>query len=674
MAISYLPNNSSGVAGISTDSNGAVTQVRAVAPERFDAGELVFMDWKTGDLKNLSGVPAAAALGAGPQALPLNYVDFPTSAMGSGRAVANGIVLDDGSLVIFAGMTSVNGSPQYTMMTAFKYSVKGVLLGKTQMLPFKSDSYGGITKVACAILSNGNIAASCTAGGVNSWWIFSPSLQIIANGNFTGGTSGFGAQHLQPTSNGGFVAFCSGGIDTVSAAGVLTNVVSIAQGYLAWQDELNCNMLNADVPQSAMTMGVGPRNYAPAKISNGGFGYIYWIANTICYAQINSDGTKRAEPLLLSALSGTVSSYFKFAMSSGGNICYAATGVTAAGVYGVVSEAGVILKANTPLDNASRACPVFVVSDSAGGFSIVVNSSIDSGAGNTYLKIITATGADSGAVKLLGPSAYDRTIVLKLSTGTVVIWGNAQGAYLYQYAFVTPAGVAKIGTLVNFGGGNSVQVGAALVKDDKVYGAATTGASTGTGIPEVIAFSISNAGNISSQQYFLGITAAGATSGSVGMRVVLDYTGRYMHAIYSNNGYSAIVGVELSTLYMVSSFIPGYSYLTNKTISLMTCSFRSFGQSFVAVDSDRSFPYGDVNTGNAYTMNMAMAIKPSPTVLLGTCIGAVEKGDTLTYGTKGVFAVSSAWKQTVVTFDQSANTPPGNAGSLNNGIINLKGL
>jgi hypothetical protein len=674
MGISYLPNNSSGVAGGSADSSGLVTQVRAVAPERFDAGELVFMDWKTSDLKNLSGVPAAAALGAGPQSTLLTHVDFPTGVAGSGLCSANGLVLDDGSLVIFSGATSANGSPQWSMMTAFKYSPKGVLLSKTLMSALKGDATSLVSLVTCVVLSNGNIAASCTSYGAARWWIFSPSLQIIATGQSSGGTSGFGIQHLQPLNNGGFAAFGPGGIDTVSADGVLVNTVAIAQGYLAWQDEQNCNITNADVPQSVGVGGVGPRNYAPAKISNGGFGYVYWVANTVCYAQINADGTKRAEPLLLSALTGTPGSYFKFAVSTAGNICYAVTGVTAAGVYGVVSEAGVILKASTALANASRACPVYVVADAAGGFAVVVNSSVDSAAGSMYLKALTAAGADSGATKLLGASAYDRTVVLRLSTGTVVLWGNAQGNYTYQYALVTPAGVVKSGVLYNFGGGNSWQAAAAFVKDDKVYGALTSGASLGSGIPELVSFSITNAAVVTTQQYYLGVTNAGGSSSYVAVRIVLDYTGRYMHVFYGTTQGVAIVVVELSSLYMMNVYLPAIPGMANGRFNALTTRLRSFGQAILAIDADRTFPYGDNVNGGAYTLNMALVLKPQPTVLLGVNLVAVEKGDQMAFGTKGVFAVSPAWKQTVVNFDQSANTPPGNAGSLNNGIINLKGL
>ncbi|WFS02768.1 hypothetical protein [Rhizobium tumorigenes] len=69
-----------------------------------------------------------------------------------------------------------------------------------------------------------------------------------------------------------------------------------------------------------------------------------------------------------------------------------------------------------------------------------------------------------------------------------------------------------------------------------------------------------------------------------------------------------------------------------------------------------------------------MFIKNKATVLLGVAAAACVAGGQLVVNTQGIYNCSPSWATTVATFDHSSNSPPGNKGWVDNGLISLKGL
>lgn len=634
-------------------SNGSVpSQLTLTAPEAFTKGDPVFMDWKTGILNNLNDTVASAALASGPAIT--NYTAPEYGFQGGGHG--NALILPDGSMVVLVITSS--GNTGSAAVSLHKYSAKGVLINKGVVANYGSAG-SDCTNPILALLKNGNIGVCFNgAAPVSTWAIMSPNLQRIATGN----TSGAGAtMHIQATNNGGFLLLSSIGLDFVSATGSVTNIITVSGDATAFasQDELTCNQLVNDNAGSPTRI-----DYRPANISNGGFGYFIAGTTALNYVQVNADGTRRVNPIVLTPLT-TASTQIKFAVSSTGSIAWAITPSTTNGFFGVISDAGLVLRAATSAVSTA-AQTLRLIADAAGGFLMFYQ-----GAGTAWFcRYLTANGADvAGFPKAAVVGTTQDTSqanVYKLSTGTVLICSFMTSPYVYQYVFISLAGVITIGTVYDSGAtGYGSQAMAALVVNDTVYGVAHSGNSAvSNGRPELVVFSIDKTGTAVVSSAFLGLGTAsnGGFITTQPMRLLLDKSGTQLYAIglaYPSGGTIVTLDlVSLTALQMLS--VPNYG-LANGRI-------RSIGKGLMFLGTAYS------NFGLVTPPIFGMYVKPKSTVLIGVTAADADKGDPLVIETKGLFSLSEAWAKTAQLFDQSTNVPPGNAGSMNSGLINLKGF
>lgn len=637
----------------SGSSSGASTQLTVSASDEFELNDPVFMDWRTGAITNLNTTPVVPALTAGPATVAFASAEY----VSQGYCSANAITLADGSLVTV--VSNQNNTGQQTndaQLMIHKYSAKGLLIGKS--LVTNRGVASTISPLCIVLLSNGNIAVaySYVYSDLTSglWAIFSPTLQLLSAGALSG--SNF---HLQATNNGGFLSLNGGGIDFVSSNGVVTNRIAnaFATGtYLGTQDELNGSAVTFE--NSACP---GLVNYQPAQISGGGFGYFFATSTALLYVQFNADGSQRNTTTSLQTWSNQITYVVKFAVSTTGSIAWLVSSASV-GYYGVISDTGVAVKLSTALAIAGSS-PSLLMPDAGGGF--VAFYPITGGWGVHCLTSVGATLAGFPLMAAAGAVTNVPAVTLKLSTGTVLISQLAAASYTYVYAFITLAGVVKTGVLYNFVSGAG-QTTTAMVVNDTVYGAMTSGGGGGSalrGVPELVAFSINNAG-VAVAAPSTWSAALSIAAGS--LRIAMDPSAKLMYVVAGGLASTSLVGS-----YDLASLTLRQTYQTDRT--LIKARIRSMGQGLLFLDSTDG-PNTSGFKSNTTPPTFAVFIKAKSTVLLGVAAAKAAKGDPLLVNTKGVFAVSDPWAFAASTFDQTANNPPGNSGYINSRVINLKGF
>lgn len=635
-------------------AGAAQTQISVTATDRFELNDPVFVDWRTGAIVNQNAMIAAPALNAGPALATFSATEFPAT----GTTCSNSVVLPDGSLVVLVGM--VNTSTNLAALSIHKYSAKGVLLTKTVVEQAVSGNSSYCPSyLSLAMLSNGNIVACYTtaASVIGNWAIFNQNLQLQYNGKIPSEGQASHTLYLQPLINGGFIALHNRGIYSVSAAGVPANVLALNLYSIssAYQDELANNALTQDTHQSSTLI-----NLQPAKLADGGYGFILPTMTGITYCKVKPDGTLGTSNILANWGSQSLGAA-KFAVLTGGDIAWAVTTQATMGFWGIVSPEGMVIKASTQLGAATLSN--FQLMPDASNRAVIMY--YDSSA--TQLRYFTATGTDvatfprAAGITWLGGGFGS---AFKLSTGTLLIGGStASGGYIYNYVFVRLDGTLKTGELAGFKQGyNSLSLGG-MVVNDTVYGMAIAGNDNSISMPDQIVFSFSSAGVLSTNAQFVG--AQLFVKGYV--RLQLDITGKFMHAI-TGIGRDAstatmISTIELSTLSLRQTYQVSYN--------LQAVRIRSYAQGLLFLDTTAG------NTSNFAAASQPLFgvfVKARATTLLGVAAAPAEPGEQLPVNTKGVYAASSSWRLAAQSFDQSANNPPGNAGFLNNGVINLKGL
>jgi hypothetical protein len=636
MTISFLSNSTASVLGAAA-VGGAQTQLTLTANVPFELNDLVFVDWKTGETVNLNSVPVSSAFTSGPASQVLAS-DFPTATARYGTSAVGA----DGSLLVLAGASTYVNSTTNALVMAYKFSPKGVLLYKMVIAPIKNDtSAGGLSAVA---LSNGNFAIGWTSGAsttptLHNWAILSPSLKVLYSGQ-SQTLYGIGySLHMQPTNNGGFLDLTMLGIKYVSATGVATTIYAAddSNNFFAMQSEINSNGMTFDDGACASLS-----NYKPVSLSGGGFGY--FLGSTkygLLYVQVNADGTPRGAVVNVTSIAGA-NPTIQVSRSSTGNILWLlSTGNNCS--YGVISDAGAVIKAAAPVTIWTANYAIGAVSDANGNFLITA------GASDSYkMQYVTSAGLSlAGAATSIYPNsgtlgAYFN--LSKLSTGTVIVFNVL---YDYYSAFISLTGAVTVTSIWKSSTGNSGAQAATMILNDTVYGMCTVGSTS----PELTAFSISNTGAVTITPTFL---SAQVILNS-GFRVLSDVTGKYLHVCAG----AVVVTYDIATLTMIQSFAT--------SANLAACHVRYFGGGLL---------YGGIDD-NGYGRAGPIAcgyLKLQPTVLLGVAANSAAKGDLVTVNTKGIFPVSAAWKYSAQLFDQSSNTPPGNSGSINSNMINLKGF
>ncbi|GEM_PF-2122674 len=636
----YISGDGAATSGASV--SGA-TQVTVTASDAFAAGDPVFVDWKTGSINNLNGMfSAAAALTAGPATVYYTAADHATSTFAGSTAVT----LADGATVLFVASRDAANNRK---LIAYKYSAKGALLAKNQ-LATQTSSIGALI---AAVLSNGNIALgylSASASGV--WLIIGPTMQIITSGVSAGASQ----RHIQPTSNGGFILVHSSGISFISAAGAVTDIIASTSTDLAISDEVNGDQLTHDTPACQ-----GLINYRPAAISAGGYGYIGYNTTEAYYVAVNADGSLRSGPVTLQSGMGGLADV-KYAVSSTGAIMWAASSNLGTGYYGVITDAGVTVKAATALtgiaNNGSSGGYLRLVSDTAGGFVLIGGDNTSGTQAWSILCTSSAGAAVAGFPKaLISGCQFPRFAIARLSTGTVCVY-PAAGSYGLRYTFVNLAGTFAVhgASIYSFGGGASDEAISLLTLNDTVYGVATAGAG---GAADAIIFYIVTTGALAVATCGLGISPVPTKM----LRMLPDPVETGIHVVGSSATQTVVATYGLSldqgSVYTIANVLAD-AHIRRYGYGLLFCDTGGTG------GSSNSFV-------TATPANAAAFVKAKPTVLLGVAAADVAAGGQLAVNTQGTYTCLN-WRTAGQNFDHSANNPAGNAGSVNNGVIHLKGL
>lgn len=649
MGFQSLKNGSS-----ASSSAAAGTQLTVNASDVFKANDPVFMDWKTGEFINQNVVPSVAALASGPSMSSFTLEEV--ASVGSGVLVGSAAaVTADGTLFLLASTAIVINSTYRATVILTKLSSKGALLAKINVMPTAPNMTAYYVDGLITELSNGNILVTCSLNTIGNWAIYSPDLQLIGSG------TGSPVKHIQPTDNGGALLLSGLGIELMAATGARTALVSAAITSLAMSDEVNDN-------GSLTSQGKNP--YAPFGISAGGFGYLYLTADALYFARFNSNGTLRGAPLTVNpTISGMGATHYAVS-SANGNIMWAMSAAGnpgGGGLYGIVSDTGLSVVSPTAITNHSQSYGTFrLISDASGNF-LLFTFNYDSGLNDWYVNYMQPNGAAAfgGARKIgKGGNTINTSItisnvsVFKLSTGTVLIFGGTQTEYSFRYVFIDLTGNVTYAVLNNFGYGNSGVYLAGLVIDDKVYGVCSTLSD-----PQMLSFSISNTGQLSKTPLTIG-TGTGNLSL---VRVVLDASKKCFHALQSlatGATTTVVVSIDLTTK-MIQSFQVSQFLLASRIVTF------SKGLLCTNTNINAVAPLTQPTSGPTLT---ALFVKPRSTILIGVAGTDADPNDPLLINTKGTFSTSSAWRAVSQAFDHSANSPQGNAGAINSGLITLKGL
>jgi hypothetical protein len=645
-----------------TSVGGAQTQLAVTANAPFELNDLVFVDWKTGAIVNQSNMPPKAALATGPTLQAFFYDDFPGATANSVGSLTQ--IGPDGSMYLLASGYSGSG-PYRRSITLYKYNSRGVVQAKGQVFNVSNDNSVAILVNSCSfsLLSNGNILVTWLTGqnvSTISFSILNPSLRAIYSGTIAGASGvgvGIGVFHIQPTSNGGAILFTGNGIDYVSATGVTSRPVTSLLSALAWHNHLK----DANAPYDTYAKPV------PVKSGTAGaFGYVFTSSSGsggCYYAVIEADGSLRGAVVTLIA---AVYQQLCIAVSPTTNNIMWSNYIS--GYYGVVSDAGVVVKASSALTNANTTIGIRLSSDAGGNFLIVSCNLSDY---KWYLRYMTPAGVDVSAASPLvslgsnvGP--YNAPVVAKLTTGTVYLLPCSTNTSWAYYAFVNNAGVVvKLELLLNFGysGGGTGLGFSVTVFNDMVYGAASVGLTSSP--VDLLTFTISNTGvTVLSGDAMNAITGRGTIDVSYPIRSFVDETGKYLYFVCTtvSSSYLVVITYDLNL-----NFLSYTNFNTVTQAFYNSSNIRVFAQGLLLSGASG---YNDASSLGT----LAVYLKPKTTILLGVAANAAAEGGALVVNTKGVFPVSSPWKAVFQTFDASANVPAGNSGFMSSGFINLKGF
>lgn len=603
-------------AGTGASSGATSTQVVIACTDAFNQNDAVFLDYQSNTINNLTGQVVANALTAGPAG-----IGFSTGQAGITSASGNIVELTDGTFVVAAVS---NASTNTYMMTATRYDAQGNILARN-ILESATAANTAIGSVNLTVLSNGNIAVTYLHNSsTGKWKILSQTMQVL----FAGMATGPSIYYVQELINGRFFLINSSGIDTVSATGVMTNIAitSVGQQGVAIQAELN-----DDQEKQYNSRNITLENYAPIRISAGGYGLIIGSSTGVSYVQLNADGTQRGSTSVLATYGSQGVTSVTAALSSTGNICWAVSLTSNVGSYGVVADNGSIVKASTALTSVlTGGGKVKILPDAVGDFVILGTDT------TPQWNILYITSA--GVPKATFPKVLTSTTgngdekVVKLSTGIVFI--NCPTIYNFKSILILTDGtISEQQATWLFGSGNSGGKVATFVYNDTVYGACTTGAG---GNCDFAVFTISNAGVVDASAQFTGVTLPITSP----IAIMLDTSQNYFNV--AGSGIIATFGMDKRAIQTYGAGTSGAKYKAKKHSIWM---------------------HGQANTVTNY--------KIKSTVLLGVAASAAAAGGLLVVNTKGIFPTTFKANK---AFTHAANNPPGNAGWISNGIISLTGV
>lgn len=644
---------------------GAITIPANAANDGFVVGDLIFSDVLNSSYINLNGcIPALAlATGAGSQVL------YQPAATTTNSTTATGarLKLDDGSGYIVA-MAANNAVAGLWAVEVRRFDTQGKVIADIvlELRTGIGSSVVAPTNFCLTQLANGMLVLSDTgtdgAGSGSALWVMSPLLNVLYS-TFTAAPINW----LQELPNSKLAAFTTVSVIIIDCAttGFTTTTPITGLGDITYQTGAAAYDHAADYNRRGAN---GNAALAPISISSGGFGVICrlgtsgpnWVYN---YARINSDGTVRGSTVqLASFINHAVGTVTWARAPQSGNICWAerTTGSGDLGYYGVVSDSGTILKASTqlPAGMATIQQDINITVDSGGSFLI---STLDYTSWVCKGLYVDAAGVTkSGWPKTLysvAGAGGDFVAFYTLSTMIVVLYSATVSNTNARVAYNTILLDGTVGTSKSFGpiqsatSGNATPYSAAAVKNDKIYGVATSKSSGGA--PAWGLFSIDSTGVCLASGTSVS-TAAMGSDVAARPRVVFEPNGQNFLAILT--GYLVVCSLTLEQRSSVQN-------------SLLQGSFTRY---FIDAYALHGFQcYGPTASSSPGAGGCAFSIKYKPTTLVGVCSTAGAAGAQFSGKTKGVYNTTFVGSQ---TFDQSAASPPGNVGSVNSGLVILKGL
>lgn len=654
--------NSANFGTLTPNASGSSSMVTLTGRDAFARGDIVFIDVASGAAVNMNTTAATNAAAAGFSATTQPAFN----PFGTRASCSASVQLADGSYVIFSmAVNSTTDTNQRILV--HKYNKNGVLSPGCPRAFVVSVGAGSQYMLMATLLTSGNIALAYSVTTVGTVIIFTPNGDFIASN----GTSAISQLYaIQATSDGGLLAVGDRGVMKISSTGAVTTPVTWTTG-ISQADNLTAgNVANARYVNNWSVMGSGIEDLRFFSISSGGWGILVSINNIVQlnYVQFNADGSLRANTAVATGYTNLASP--RFAVGASGNIGYiflASTGTT----WGIISDSGTVVKAPTLIASsdtqASGISGHKIISDSSGDFLYTWTQSTGTSLGSDYVAAATGTTKSGNFPRgvPLGATGDSKEggLLFKLSTG--VGYFAQSNATTLMYSFFNNTGtsvvaekpfftVSSSNTLVRLINGIS-----AVVFNDNLY-FAVVGSPSLTGDVNLLVGRISNTGVMTLAQC---VDIMSTNSRPLIMVEANEIT------VLSGQNIKRLRTSDLSQIGPASLISNWNGYGIGGTgIPLNVTRMTKYGKNLVL-----TYSLGGASSfaQSSNYIEPFVQIKPEDTRLIGVALADSVAGGKVEVQTKGSANCTWSWSG---SFDQTAATPPGNKGSVNQQVIHLAGV
>lgn len=646
--------NSSSLGVADRNASGSNALITLTGRDAFNKGDLVYVDYKSGNVVNLSGTPLSLAVTAGPAA------DF------TAHASANGTAASSSAAVTFANgdyATVVNTWSSTTdtnqRLTISRYSNGGALQqSKTVIVGGSNPAGQGL--VACPLQDGIGFTIAVRSTTTLVVYIFDRNLNNYVVATIAANIAVYA---IASTSDGGALVYTDTGIWKVSGTGGVTQPVS----FSLFGPAENMTIGSISTRRTATDWsGQVPLQDDTGffSISSSGLGSIAATSTGASYYQFNSDGSVRGTAtVLVSGITNALA--LKFARGTSGNIFWILNHLGGS-TWGIISDSGTVVKASALIassdvwNGTNYAGYIKCVTDANGDFFFTWSSASGATLNTNWV------GATTGTPK----SGFPRTDVMpggtsggvktaSLSTGVVLLLPTTTSLYFSTFSFFNLAGTL----VVNRAGilsGTSSGLDWATLTSIAVYGDVLYGIH-----------SITNGPVNSTQGTLFKITNTGA-------KTQADFA----YVTPKDTVPLLIVNAGDITAYM------GNYMLRLRTPDLNQCAFSQFTTVTypanaltlkVVMAGTTALVCSQCNSGTAVTTTGTpnwnawfFRVKPDSTTLVGVATSTSAAGGPVEVQTKGSAYCTA---QGAITFDQSAASPvAGQKGIINNQIVTLAGI
>lgn len=518
-------------------------------------------------------------------------------------------------------------------------------------------------------ISNGGfgLVYGLTSGNAG-YLVYNSSMNLTASGILASSTI---VDTLVGTSDGGILASTTTGSYKVSATGIVTTIYSYSATYTGENHTYGSNAANKYRANTSPN-NPGTEDMGYFGISSGGYGLIESVnGNAVSYYQFNADGTARGTVTTL--LTGLTSiSKLAIAVGGSGNICWMhqhGGGVS----WGIVSDSGTIVKAATLIASSDTTAVsgsnslMRLIADANGDFFMVWPSSSMATFNNNYVTASAGTsksGFPRSDVNSTSPLNC-KSMLYRLSTGIVHIMpglsaGGGGWALNVSMWSNTGTSIANRKNIVS-----TPQVGYFLTNtsafttfNDTLYGFVPANSQT---IRQDTGYfvKIDNAANVS---YAI---CTNTVPNDVLVTIYVD-----ANDIIAQIG-TYIFRARTSDLQILNS----YQFTTHTYPGTITARFilNKVGNVYVITYNTTAAEYTSTGVGGLWNTG-AYKVKAERSNLVGVAAANSVAGGPVLVQTKGHASTSwNGYGQTAV-FDQTANNPAGQKGTLSSGFITLGGI